>query len=449
LLSQPSDRGVSVRLATANGTAAAPADYKATSSFIWFPAGSTRHTLKIPTYADGQFEAGETFTISLSQPIGATLSVSSSAAIIINDTLTVGIGFPGSTTDSSQSFEGDPPLCDPDPCEDPPPDDPPPDDPPPDDPPPDENQPPIAVSDSYQTDVGASIGIDPLGNDTDPDGDVLSMSVLSGPNSGSLSTDENGALIYVPGDLFRGWDGFTYEASDGNLSSSAGVSILVDTPPSAADDSATVDEDSEIAISVLGNDSDPDGDTLSVTITSGPASGTLSDDGSGGFIYTPNANFHGTDDFSYEIDDGYLTAGAGVTIIVHPINDAPLASGESYSTDEDNSLVVSAPGLLGNDSDIENSPLTASLADPPMHGSVAISADGSFIYTPADNFYGADSFSYRAGDGDATSAPAVVTIEVAPIDDPPVAQNSTYKRYRVIHSVNASNAALAACGEKG
>jgi hypothetical protein len=84
-----------------------------------------------------------------------------------------------------------------------------------------------------------------------------------------------------------------------------------------------------------------------------------------------------------------------------------------------------------------------------MHGSVAISADGSFIYTPADNFYGADSFSYRAGDGDATSAPAVVTIEVAPIDDPPVAQNSTYKRYRVIHSVNASNAALAACGEKG
>jgi Ca2+-binding RTX toxin-like protein len=420
LLSQPSSRGVTVRLATANGTASAPADYKATSSLIWFPAGSTKHSVKIPTYADSLFERDETFTISLSQPIGATLGVPGSAAIIISDKLLVDIGFPGSSTSSSDSFDsGESLLCDPDPCEDPPPED-----------PPDENQPPVAVSDSYQTDVGASIGIDPLGNDTDPDGDTLSMSVLSGPNSGSLSTDENGALIYVPGDLFRGWDGFNYAASDGNLSSSAGVSILVDTPPSAADDSATVDEDSEIAISVLGNDSDPDGDTLSVTVTTQPQYGSLTDDGNGGFIYTPNPNFHGTDGFSYEISDGYLTAAAGVTIVVHTINDAPVALGESYSTDEDNSLVVSAPGLLGNDSDVDNLQLTASLADPPMHGAVALNADGAFIYTPAENFYGPDSFSYHAGDGAATSAPAVVTIEVAPIDDPPVAQNSTYKTFR-------------------
>jgi VCBS repeat-containing protein len=110
-----------------------------------------------------------------------------------------------------------------------------------------------------------------------------------------------------------------------------------------------------------------------------------------------------------------------VSITVRPVNDAPEAAGDTASTDEDQAVTVAAPGVLGNDSDPDGNPLTAGLASGPSHGTVQLNANGSFTYTPTANYSGPDSFTYRASDGTATSAPATVSITVAPVNDAPVA----------------------------
>jgi VCBS repeat-containing protein len=97
----------------------------------------------------------------------------------------------------------------------------------------------------------------------------------------------------------------------------------------------------------------------------------------------------------------------------------PVANADSYVTDEDVSLVVPAPGVLGNDTDVDGDALSAAVITGPAHGSLALNGDGSFAYTPTPNYNGPDSFTYRASDGSADSAPATVTITVRPVNDAP------------------------------
>ena len=103
-----------------------------------------------------------------------------------------------------------------------------------------------------------------------------------------------------------------------------------------------------------------------------------------------------------------------------PANQPPVANDDSYTTEEDTELTVSATGVLANDSDPDNNPLTASLVTGPSHGTLTLNSDGSFTYTPASNFNGTDSFIYRAYDRTLFSDPATVYITVNPVDDPPV-----------------------------
>jgi VCBS repeat-containing protein len=164
---------------------------------------------------------------------------------------------------------------------------------------------------------------------------------------------------------------------------------------------------------VLGNDTDPDGDPLNAVLVSGPSHGTLTLNADGSFGYTPAADFAGTDAFSYRASDGALSSNpATVTLTVAPVNDAPVAAADAYSTVEDTALTVAAPGVLGNDTDPDGDPLTAVLVSGPGHGTLTLNADGSFGYTPAADFAGTDAFSYRASDGALSSNPATVTITV-------------------------------------
>ena len=100
-------------------------------------------------------------------------------------------------------------------------------------------------------------------------------------------------------------------------------------------------------------------------------------------------------------------------------NPAPAASADAYSTNEDTPLNVAAPGVLGNDSDPNGDPLTAVKLTDPANGSVSLSPDGSFTYTPLANFNGPDSFTYAANNGSQNSSPATVTITVNPVNDAP------------------------------
>ena len=159
----------------------------------------------------------------------------------------------------------------------------------------------------------------------------------------------------------------------------------------------------------------------------------------GSFTYTPTANFNGTDTFTYKVSDdtggfhvhglpGFLTNSghtdtAKVTITVTPVNDAPVARDDSYSTAEDHPLIVADPSVLANDTDVDNTTRTAVLATGPAHGTLALNASGSFTYTPTANFNGTDSFTYRASDGATDSSPATVNITVTPVNDAPVAND--------------------------
>ncbi len=105
---------------------------------------------------------------------------------------------------------------------------------------------------------------------------------------------------------------------------------------------------------MLGNDSDADGDSLTAMVATGPAHGALTLNADGSFSYTPDANYHGADSFTYRANDGVAdSAEATVTLTINPVNDAPVASGDAYTTDEDTALVIAAAGLLGNDSDVD------------------------------------------------------------------------------------------------
>jgi VCBS repeat-containing protein len=249
-----------------------------------------------------------------------------------------------------------------------------------------------------------------------------------------LSRNANGSFTYTPAADYNGSDSFTYRASDDTVESSpATVTITVSAvndAPTAAADTYTTDEDTPLTVDapgVLGNDGDVDGNTLSAELGSGPSHGTLTLDADGSFTYTPAANYHGSDSFSYRASDGGLESGlTTVAITVNAVNDAPTTVTDAYTTAEDTALTVAAPGVLGNDGDLDGDTLSAAVESPPAHGTLTLNANGSFTYTPAANFNGSDSFSYRASDNTAASSPATVTITVSAVNDAPTAAADAY-----------------------
>ena len=285
------------------------------------------------------------------------------------------------------------------------------------------NDAPVAVDDSATTAQGATVDVDVLANDTDVENGALAVATFTQGANGTVALVA-GKLRYTPNAGFGGTDTFTYRATDGELDSNIAtvtITVAANVAPNAQDDSATTAEDTAVDVNVLANDTDADGDALAITAFTQPAHGTVTENANHTLHYVPAADFHGTDSFSYTISDGRGgTDTATVTIAVTPVNDAPVANDNSYSTDEDTVLNVLAPGVLGNDTDIESTALTAVLVGGPAHGLLTLNANGSFAYTPATNFNGTDSFTYRASDGELDSNVATVTITVAAVNDAPV-----------------------------
>jgi VCBS repeat-containing protein len=159
----------------------------------------------------------------------------------------------------------------------------------------------------------------------------------------------------------------------------------------------------------------------------GPSHGSLTLNADGSFTYTPDQDFNGTDTFIYQASDGTNPSNvATVTITVNPINDAPVATDDAYSVNEDEILTVAAAdGVLTNDTDVDGDPLTASLVTGPANGELTLNADGSFVYTPTFHFNGPDTFTYKANDGTSDSNEATVTITVNSVNDPPTCSTAT------------------------
>ena len=201
-------------------------------------------------------------------------------------------------------------------------------------------------------------------------------------------------------------------------------------PPVAGDDAYSLDEDQLLVVpgagaagALFANDSDPSGDAFTATVVTGPSHGTLPafNSTTGAFSYRPAANYVGPDSFVYRIQDGHNGADtASVSLTVRPIDDAPVAAPDTYSTLEDTTLTVPAPGLLGNDTDVEGAALTVVNVSAPTHGTAAVGANGALAYTPAENYFGPDSFTYQVSDGTLVSDPATVTLTVVAVNDAPV-----------------------------
>ena len=187
------------------------------------------------------------------------------------------------------------------------------------------NNPPVAVNDSVSTNEDAAVVVSPLTNDSDPDADTISISSFTQPTNGAVTNNGNGTLTYTPDDDYNGADSFTYTISDGNGGSdTATVNVTVNPfndAPVAANDSATTDQDVAVVISVLTNDSDIDGDSLSISAFTQGSNGAVTDNGNGTLTYTPNNGFSGSDSFTYTISDGNGgsdTASVNVTVTAPP-----------------------------------------------------------------------------------------------------------------------------------
>ncbi len=268
------------------------------------------------------------------------------------------------------------------------------------------NDAPIAVNDSTNTLEDVSVTINVLGNDTDVDSTVLTITSVSATNGTAVISGTN--VIFTPAQDFNGLSVLNYTVSDGTNSASATVTVTVisvnDAPPVANNDFYTISEDATLMVSpdgILANDTDVDGDAIFALLLTNVSQGTLTFNSNGGFTYKPRANFYGTDTFAYRPRDGWSTGNvATVAINVAPVNDAaPVAFNDTYVTQEDVVLVQSVPGVLSNDTDEDDNELSAALVNNVSNGELNFNADGSFIYSPRPNYYGSDSFTYRITDG--------------------------------------------------
>ncbi|WP_164779819.1 Ig-like domain-containing protein, partial [Paenibacillus kobensis] len=271
--------------------------------------------------------------------------------------------------------------------------------------------PPVANPQHLTTDEDTPTAITLVG--IDPDGDSLTYAITNAPTNGTLSAISGSIVTYTPNGGFSGSDSFEFTVDDGhgNVSAPATVSLTISSvnhAPTAFAQQVTTDEDTPVAITLTGTD--PDGDSLTYTITGGPANGTLGALTGSDVTYTPNPGYTGADSFTFKVRDGAGLESAPVTvdITVNPVNHAPAAAGQQVTTDEDTAVTIT---LAGTDSD--GDALTFEIGTQPLHGTLSTVNGNQVIYTPSAGYVGADSFTFVAKDGNGgTSVAATVDITV-------------------------------------
>lgn len=324
------------------------------------------------------------------------------------------------------------------------------------------NHAPVAVDDSFTAgEEGAAALGNPLDNDSDADGDPLSLSVddVNGSQGGIVTTDDSGNLVFIAGDDFDDLavgetrnTQFTYTLSDGQgATASATITVTVeganDAPVTAAD-AFDVDEDGAwVLAGVLDNDSDPEGDGMFISFSgmAGSNGGVFTMDDGGNLIFIPGTDFDDLNDgqsrqtsFTYDVNDdhGAQTAST-VTVTVHGVNDAPVATGDSFSVYEDDALILG--NLTVNDSDIDGGTLqvdSSAVVAGDNGGLFSFDDGGSLVFHPNGDFNDlaegesrSTRFDYTLYDSQGGSSLATVVVEVMGLNDAPVAADDTLAAY--------------------
>lgn len=276
------------------------------------------------------------------------------------------------------------------------------------------NEPPLAVDDAYTVLTGVTAVLGVTDNDSDPDPGFLEVVEVTAPANGSTSILSHGAVSYTPTTGFTGTDTFSYTVSDaygGKATATVTLTVRSNTPPVADDDVATTVEVSAVTITVLENDRDADGDSLTILSTTDPTNGTVVlYINTTSVRYTPYAGFTGTDSFTYVVSDGWGgTDSATVTITVTP-NTPPVAVDDTATTPAGTSVLID---VLANDSDADGHILRITAVGTPGNGTVTWTSGLEDIgYEPDAGFIGIDTFTYIISDGHGGTDTATVAVTV-------------------------------------
>lgn len=255
----------------------------------------------------------------------------------------------------------------------------------------------------------------------DPEGSSVFYEVDTVTPGATVIIGLDGSYSYTPPSGFSGTDTFTYTVSDGSAETIYTVTVTVgpaNQPPVASDATVGTNEDEPLS-GMLPEATDEEGQDITYSLGRNAINGSVAVNPDGTYTYTPNANFSGTDSFTYSVSDGTAASVYTITVNVAAVNDAPVGSNTSIAVTED----VPASGMLPRAIDPEDQTVVYEIGTSlPSHGTVIINADGSYTYTPNENFNGTDTFTYIVSDGDATNT-YTVTVTVSPVNDAPVGRD--------------------------
>ncbi len=285
------------------------------------------------------------------------------------------------------------------------------------------NAPPVAAGDARTIEPAQPVTVPVLANDTDANGDSLTISSFDAVSAdgGTVTAAGAGQLRYVPGPGFAGTDTFTYRVSDGNGGTdTATVTItLANTAPTAAVDAVTTPTDTAVTLDVRANDTDAAGDPLTVTGFTNGGAGTVTVLPAG-VRYEPDAGFSGVDTFTYTVSDGDGGFDT-VTVTVTVLNAPPVARPDTLTVTNDRPATLP---VLANDTDANGHALRIVGVTTPSTGTAAIRPDGSLRYTAPAGYTGGATLIYTVGDGNGGTDTATVTITVT-ANAAPVATDDT------------------------
>ncbi|RFM31929.1 Ig-like domain-containing protein, partial [Chitinophaga silvisoli] len=264
-----------------------------------------------------------------------------------------------------------------------------------------------------------------LTNDTDPEGNALTASLITAPVHGTVVLNADGSFTYTPNKDFNGLDSLKYKVCDNGTPSLCDTAVVKftiapvnDEPVVTGGNTTTTEQNKPVKDTLVAND--PDGDPLTYSKGDDPAHGSVVVDGDGTYTYTPTPGYTGNDTFTIIVDDGTGNPKTvTVTVTVTPpttTNNPPVVTGGyDINTEQDKPVIDT---LVANDPD--GDPLTYSKGSDPAHGSVNVNTDGTYTYTPEPGYTGTDTFTIIVDDGHGDPKTVTVTVTVTPPNKAPV-----------------------------
>lgn len=284
-----------------------------------------------------------------------------------------------------------------------------------------------------QEDAPLTLDFDAIrAGDQDVEGDAITFEGITAIRHGTLAENGDGTLTFTPDADYHGVAGFDYRLTDAQgAEGTATVRIdvaSVNDAPTTQDHSRAINEDSPLALTrteMLAGAHDVDGDTLAVAALTGVTGGAAQITASGGVLFTPDANYFGAAGFDYTVSDGNGgTVTSHVAVDIASVNDAP-TGGATLATDEDTPLTLDFAAVRANESDVEGDVISFDGITAVRNGTLADNGDGTLTFTPDANFYGAAGFDYALSDDQGGHGTATVVINVASVNDAPVAADHT------------------------